>query len=158
MSIPHKASEDVEYNGMNIPQGALILPSVWWFLNDPQVYPEPDMFDPERFLAPRDEPNPIRHAFGHGRRICPGRFLADTNIYLNIAQTLATFNITKAVNERGEEIDVDVKPKPGMLSHVTDFQFQISPRSQKHVDLIRRFEAEHPWEESDAHLLEGVGG
>lgn len=156
MGFPHTATDDLEYNGLHIPKGAYLLPNVWWFLHDPEVYADPGAFDPERFLSPRNEPDPSRHAWGYGRRMCAGRFFADTSLYLNIVQTLATFNITKAVGADGEEVEVHVKVKPGVLSYVTDFEFEITPRSEKHAELVRQVEREHPWEEGDAHLLESV--
>ena len=155
MGFPHTTTDNVEYNGLHIPKGAYLLPNVWWFLHDPEVYADPDSFSPERFLHPRNEPDPSRHAWGYGRRMCPGRFFSDTSLYLNIAQTLATFNITKAVGADGKEVGVDVKVKPGVLSYVTEFEFEITPRSEQHAESIRRIEKEHPWEEGDAYLLEG---
>ncbi|OBT75491.1 hypothetical protein VF21_04923 [Pseudogymnoascus sp. 05NY08] len=153
MGFPHAVDGDIEYNGLHIPKGALLLPAVWWFLHNPEVYSDPASFDPERFLSPRNEPDPDTEGFGYGRRICPGRFFADSSLYINMVQTLATFKITKSIGNDGKEIAVDVKPKPGILSYPTEFQFQAAPRSQKHVDLIRRVELEHPFEAGDAGLL-----
>lgn len=153
MGFPHAVDADIEYNGLHIPKGALLLPAVWWFLHDPEVYADSASFDPERFLSPRNEPDPDTEGFGYGRRICPGRFFADSSLYINIVQTLATFNIAKSVGKDGKEIAVDVKPKPGILSYPTEFQFHAVPRSQKHVQLIRRVELEHPFETSDAGFL-----
>lgn len=162
MGFPHAATEDIEMeynNGLHlIPKGAIILPSVWWFLQDPDVHPDPEIFDPDRFLEPRNEPDPMTEeaAFGFGRRICPGRFFADSSLYLNIAQSLAVFNIRKAVDKNGKEIEVDARPKPGILTYPTEFDFQIEPRSEGHVQLIRQLEREHPWEASDAGLLDNM--
>lgn len=153
MGFPYTADDDVEYNGLHIPKSAYLLPAVWWFLHDPKVYADSKSFDPERFLSPRNEPDPGVEGFGYRRRICPGRFFADSSLYLNIVQALATFNINKAVDSNGMEIDVDVKPQPGILSYPRKFQFKVTPRSQQHIDLIRRFEANHPVEASDAELL-----
>jgi cytochrome P450 len=154
MGFPHTADEDIQYNNTHIPKGAYLLPAVWWFLHDPAVYAEPEKFDPERFLSPRNEPDPGLQAFGYARRICPGRFFADASLYLNIVKCLAAFNIKRALDRNGEEIAVDVKPKPGILSYPTEFQFKVLPRSQAHVDLIRRIEAEVSRDEGDAELLE----
>ncbi|KAF5681229.1 hypothetical protein FHETE_18 [Fusarium heterosporum] len=154
MGFPHTADEDIQYDNIYIPRGSYILPAVWWFLHDPVVYSEPDKFDPERFLSPRNEPDPSTEAFGYGRRICPGRFFADSSLYLNIVKSLTAFNIEKATNQNGEEITVDVKPKPGILSYPTEFQYKISPRSQLHVDLIRRLDVDLARQEGDAQLLE----
>lgn len=156
MGFPHTTTDDVEHNGLHIPKGAILLPAVWWFLHDPEVYSNPELYDPHRFLPPRNEPDPMTEAFGYGRRICPGRFFADSSLYLNIAQSLAAFNISKAVGEDGKEIDMDVKPKPGVLSYPTEFRFQITPRSEKHVELIKKFEIKYPCEAGDAEQLESL--
>ncbi|KAF5023001.1 hypothetical protein F66182_4959 [Fusarium sp. NRRL 66182] len=156
MGFPHTADKDIQYNNIHIPKGAYLLPAVWWFLHDPDVYAEPDKFDPERFLSPRNEPDPALEAFGFGRRICPGRFFADASIYLNIVKCLATFNFSRAIDENGQEIAVAVKPKAGILSYPTEFQCKIAPRSQRHADMIRRMEAEMSQEEGDATLLDTI--
>jgi cytochrome P450 len=44
------------------------------------VYSEPLKFKPERFLADKAEKDPITISFGWGRRICPGRFLAENRL------------------------------------------------------------------------------
>ncbi|KAK6543504.1 hypothetical protein TWF694_000250 [Orbilia ellipsospora] len=154
MGFPHTADEDIEYNDYLIPKGAYLLPAVWWFLHDPEVYANPEAFDPERFLAPRNEPDPVSDAFGYGRRICPGRFFADTGLYLSIANSLAIFNIGKSVTENGNEIAVEAKAKPGILNYVGKFQFHVTPRSQEHIDIVKRLEMELPQEEHDADALD----
>ena len=156
MCFPHTATEDVEYNGLRIPKGAYLLPNVWWFLHDPDVHADPEDFDPERFLPPRNEPDPVDAAFGFGRRICPGRFFADSSMYINIVQSLAVFDFSKAVDKNGREIEVDIKPKPGILMYPNEFDFKITPRSEKHVELIKKAEREHPAEAGDAEHLDSV--
>lgn len=157
MGFPHTVTEDLEFNGLYIPKGASIIAAIWWFLHDPDVYADPESFDPDRFLPPRNEPDPTTEVFGYGRRICPGRFFADSSLFLNIAQSLAAFNITKAVGEDGKAVEVDnVKPKPGILTYLTEFKARVEPRSKKHAELIRRLEQEHPWEAGDAERLDRI--
>jgi hypothetical protein len=68
-------------------------------LHDPAAYPEPDSFRPERFINPdgslRDDPV-LTSAFGVGKRICPGRHLADATIFIAVASLLSVFNIEKS--------------------------------------------------------------
>ena len=115
-------------------------------------------FNPERFLDLDEHPaEPDSHAFafGFGRRICPGRLLADSSLYLTVVKTLATFKITKVV-ENGEEIEPVAEMLPGIISHPVPFKTNISPRSPKHAQLIRSFEIENPWQKSDAEVLENI--
>lgn len=64
-------------------------------LNDPETYPSPATFDPTRYLATVPQRDPRTICFGFGRRACPGRELAETSIFLFVAMTLATFDITR---------------------------------------------------------------
>lgn len=153
MGLPHVAQEDIIVDKYTIPQGAYLLPAVWWFCHDPARYPEPEKFDPSRYLEPRNEPDPKSVTFGFGRRICPGRFFADTSILLTIAHTLAVFDIGKAVDERGNPVDVQLEPQPGAICHPKAFKYSISPRSEKHTELIKNVAAGPIEEKSDAALL-----
>lgn len=153
MGFPHVATEDLEFEGYRIPKGAMIMPAVWWFLHDPTVYAEPESFDPSRYLSPRNEPDPSPDAFGFGRRKCGGRIFAENGLFLNIAMTLATLTISKAVGQDGQEIEVEVKPKPGILMYPTEFDFKVAPRSEKHRELIEGLESLYPFEASDAELM-----
>lgn len=153
MGFPHTATEEFLYEGHRIPKGAIIMPAVYWFLHDPSVYANPDVFDPDRFLSPRNEPDPTTEAFGFGRRICPGRFFADQGLFLNIAMTLACFNIKRPIGEDGKEVEVDVQPKPGVLTYPTEFGFNVVPRSDKHKQLIEGLARKHPFETSDAEFI-----
>lgn len=154
ISVPHAVDEEFIYNGYRIPKGAYLIPSIWWFLHNPDVYSEPSSFDPERYLEPRKEPEPSGH-FGFGRRTCPGRFLAMESLFITICHILAAFKISKAVDEEGKEIEPKVEPLPGLVSHPAPFSYSIKPRSLGHVDLIRAVEVDNPWAKSDAVLLEG---
>jgi cytochrome P450 len=62
------------------------------------LYPEPETFNPERFLnadgSLRDDPI-LTSAFGFGKRICPGRHLADATLFLVVASLFSTFNIER---------------------------------------------------------------
>ncbi|KAL4967701.1 cytochrome P450 [Aspergillus stella-maris] len=156
MGFPHTATDDIEYNGMLIPKDSLLVPAVWHFTHDPKIYVDPEVFDPERFFSPRNEPDPETEVWGYGRRACAGRVFADANLYLNIVQTLAVFSFKKAFDEDGGEVDVDIKLKPGVLGYPTEFAYRVEPRSQRHVELVREFEAKIPWEEGDEGLLESM--
>ncbi|KAG5990599.1 hypothetical protein E4U54_004071, partial [Claviceps lovelessii] len=95
IATTHVTEEEMILSGYRIPKGAYILPSVWWFMHDPATYPNPSEFDPSRFMEPRNEPDPEDHVFGYGRRICPGRHLADDTLYLTISRLIAAFNLTR---------------------------------------------------------------
>ena len=84
-------------------------------LHDPEAYPEPDEFKPERFLnedgTVRDDPM-LSLVFGAGKRICPGRHLVEATLFIVASSILSVFNVTKAKDENGNEIPVKVKMAP----------------------------------------------
>ncbi|KAF2635053.1 cytochrome P450 [Massarina eburnea CBS 473.64] len=161
MGIPHCSIAEDTCRGYRIPKGAIILPNIWHFTHDPAVYPEPMTFRPERFLdcnlsAHSVEPDPRNFVFGYGRRICPGRYIADNAMFITIAQSLAVFDIRKAVDQNGVQVDPVIQFEPGVISHPVPYRCDIKPRSKMHEELIKASEKEYPWEESDAEVLENV--
>jgi hypothetical protein len=151
--FPHMVSKEFVYNGYTIPKGAIIFAGIWWICRDPETYNEPDVFEPARFLDPRNEPNPNSEVFGYGRRVCSGRRLADMSIFLTIAQTLAAFNISKAADERGQDINVKLTANTGFINRPVDFPYRLEPRDAKYVDVIRQVQVEHPRGKSHAQFL-----
>ncbi|KAG9496564.1 hypothetical protein J7337_011340 [Fusarium musae] len=153
MGAVHTADEDIHYKDFVIPKGASLLPATWWFLHDPEIYSDPTSFDPDRYLEPRNEPHPNFASFGFGRRVCPGRFLADESLFISISRLLAAFEIKKAVDGRGNEIEPQISVTPGLISHIRDFPYDIEPRSEKYAAMMRQVEDDHPWEQADATFL-----
>ncbi|RPD62683.1 CyP450 monooxygenase [Lentinus tigrinus ALCF2SS1-6] len=139
-SIPHVATEDIEYDGYFIPAGTVLIPNTWACLHDPETYPDPDRFIPERFLKDgnlnSDAPDPARFAFGYGRRICPGRYFADNSLFINIAMVLHTFNVTPPVDKNGEPIHIELKMAEGLICYPEDCRCTIKPRSEQARQLI----------------------
>ncbi|KAI3326205.1 cytochrome P450 oxidoreductase OrdA-like protein [Xylariaceae sp. AK1471] len=156
MGVAHTASADDVVDGYHIPKGAIIIPNVWWMTHDPAVYHEPSTFNPSRYLGPNPALDPTIHTFGYGRRICPGRHLADSTVWLTIARTLAVFDIRKGLDESGCEIRPSTVFTPSIISHPEPFRVTIKPRSSQHEVLIRQVEKLHPWEKSSAHELESI--
>src|SRR6202000_3282184 len=79
-------------------------------LHDPERYPDPEEFKPERFLnedgTVRVDPT-LALVFGVGRRSWPGRHLLHATCFIVAAAVLTTFNVTKAKDESGNEIPVN---------------------------------------------------
>ncbi|KAJ6104104.1 hypothetical protein N7523_010424 [Penicillium sp. IBT 18751x] len=155
MGLPHMSTADDTYGKYFIPKGSIILANIWAMMHDPEVYPDPMAFQPERYLGETPAPDPHALVFGFGRRVCPGRFLADNTLFLSVAQSLAAFNISRA-RQGGAEITIP-QFEPGVISHASPFQCDIKPRSSELEALILSVEQEHPWEESDAAELQKVG-
>jgi cytochrome P450 len=130
-------TEDDIYKGYFIPKNTLLFPASASLTHDPEVYHSPMEFKPERFFEPFNEPPPTDIVFGFGRRACPGRWIADQTIFLAIAQTLAVFDVKKALDENGNEIDVEYEQLPGVIARVKPFPHRIVLRSEKHGKFLQ---------------------
>ena len=71
-STPNRAMQDDIYRGYFIPRGAIVIQNVWAIFRDPNIYPDPETFNPDRFLKDgKINPlvlNPEDRVFGAGRR------------------------------------------------------------------------------------------
>ena len=80
-------------------------------LHDPEAYPDPEEFKPERFLkedgSVRDDPA-LSLVFGVGKRICPGRHLVNATVFIVACSVLSVFNVSKAKDKNGNEIPVNI--------------------------------------------------
>ncbi|KAF8504862.1 cytochrome P450-like protein [Russula emetica] len=110
-------------------------------LHDPEVYPDPEEFKPERFInedgSVRDDPI-LSFVFGYGKRICPGRHFVDATIFIVISSMISVFNVTKAKDENGHEIPVKaaVTADRGVVIHPEEFECSILPRDKVAEDLV----------------------
>ncbi|KLO17442.1 cytochrome P450 [Schizopora paradoxa] len=139
--LAHLSKRDDTYNGYFIPAKSIMLPNQWAMLHDPEEYPEPSIFRPERFLpgiGERVQRDPAKVAFGFGRRICPGRFMAENTVFIMAVQILAVFDICKALNDKGEVIEPEVKfTHDGVARYPLPFECAIKPRSREAIELLR---------------------
>ncbi|KAF9230049.1 cytochrome P450 [Melanogaster broomeanus] len=83
--ITHRATEDIIWRGHIIPAGATVLGCHWAISRDPIAYPNPEKFDPQRWLDPNGQ---LRTdlwfcTYGFGRRVCPALHLANRSIYIS---------------------------------------------------------------------------
>ncbi|KZT12638.1 cytochrome P450 [Laetiporus sulphureus 93-53] len=138
LGVPHQSIADDEYLGRHIPGGTMIVPNIWSMTRNPHPYPDPETFRPERFdeldATTLDLHDPSKLVFGFGRRICPGRYLADSTIWLVMVSILACFDISKAVDEEGNEITPTASFDSAAVRHTKPFKCKISPRSHFNVE------------------------
>ncbi|OSX58657.1 hypothetical protein POSPLADRAFT_1060549 [Postia placenta MAD-698-R-SB12] len=145
LGIPHSLMDDCQYNQFRLPGGSKLIFNQWAMTRDETIYPSPDEFIPERFqsdenglkgMEPVEDPRGI--VFGFGRRICPGRHMADNSVWLAIVTVTAMLSISKAVAADGKEIlPVPTVPsRPDPIRSYEEFKCIIRPRSQAIVTTI----------------------
>ncbi|UKZ87887.1 uncharacterized protein TrAFT101_003659 [Trichoderma asperellum] len=87
-------SSDVQYHQWRIPAGVPISMTSRLHHEDPQLFPEPLTFRPDRWLQPDSKRlRKYLSPFGLGSRICPGMHLAFYEIYIAIAYIFTHFDV-----------------------------------------------------------------
>ncbi|KJZ74418.1 hypothetical protein HIM_06228 [Hirsutella minnesotensis 3608] len=133
--IPHCSVEDDEYMGYVIPKDTTIIANVGLMAHDPEVFPEPRQFKPERWI---DSQGIHDNTFGYGRRACIGQNLAKSHLFLVTARLLWVFRFSHQYRD-GHKVDVDPWATDGCsVTAPKPFEASLQPRSPKHRDLIER--------------------
>ncbi|THH17276.1 hypothetical protein EW146_g3521 [Bondarzewia mesenterica] len=172
LGLPRATMQDDVYDGYWIPRGTTILPNIWAMFHDEAKYPDAFAFRPERFEDQKKNTelgiNDLPHiVFGFGRRVCPGRWLALDNLWINIASLLSVYNISKPKDTNGTIIEPEVDfvsslvkcvillkcvavvvdvtivdDLPYTHSHPKSFKCSLIPRSETALALIKQTENE----------------
>lgn len=139
LGAPRAATRDIEYKGYLIPKGATVIINQWAMDHDENVYGDPFVFRPQRWI---DNPDLPHFPFGYGLRRCPGQFLAKDFLFLNTARLFWAYNIGRPV-ENGKEVDLDLaeimKPRRdgSGFNQVPPFKASIIVRNVKRQEVFK---------------------
>jgi cytochrome P450 len=124
LGIPHATSNDDVYGGYFIPKGAIVMVNQWALSRDENVFPDASRFDPSRHLTDDGklkDPFVNHFAFGHARRICPGRWFAENSFWTAVAAILAVLRIDHAKDSNGDIIEVKPEFTGNLVIHPEPF-------------------------------------
>ena len=110
--IPRVCSADVQYKQFFLPAGTPISMSPNFFHQDPAIFPEPESYRPERWLAGPAEVERLEkfwNPFGNGSRSCGGRPMAFEIIFRGVANIFSRYKIDF------EGCDAEYCAKEGMM-------------------------------------------
>jgi cytochrome P450 len=92
---PRLTKREVQIGGVTYPPGVVLLASAYLIHHDPEIYPEPRAFRPERFLG--TSPGTYTWIpFGGGRRRCLGASFAVQEMKVVLRAALGRFDVTAA--------------------------------------------------------------
>ncbi|TEB33469.1 O-methylsterigmatocystin oxidoreductase [Coprinellus micaceus] len=133
VGVAHAAVEDDIYDGYFIPKGTIVFGHSWHMLHNPDIYPDPFTFNPDRFLQNgrmrKDILDPYSTAFGFGRRICPGRHFSHDTVFALISSVLAYFELSPPKDDNGINIPLKWELEEGVLVLPKRFQCEFTPRT-----------------------------
>lgn len=98
-----RALNDFEYNGVTYKAGTCIMAPTLQIHMDPRYWPEPEKFDPDRFLPENvaTRPTMAYQPFGDGPRNCVGRRLSLLELRYTMARVVEKFKMTLGESQKG---------------------------------------------------------
>jgi cytochrome P450 len=134
---PRLVKQRVEIGGVNYPPGVVLIASAFLVHHDPDIYPYPYSFRPERFLESEGGQGPGTYTwlpFGGGRRRCLGASFAMLEMKI----------VLRAVIERNLLMPVGDRPETARRRSIT-----ISPSRGCEIELRARPRTERKPEAAD---------
>lgn len=110
-------SADALPSGTGVSAGAMVYLSPYVLQRSPRLWPDPERFDPDRFLpdAVRARPRYAYFPFGGGPHVCIGESLALTQILAVLERLVTWFRFTVAPGwEVTPEAGLTLRPKGGL--------------------------------------------
>jgi sterol 22-desaturase len=106
--VPYLVKKDFPVTeGYTVKKGSMIIPSVWPATHDPEAYPNPDTFDPERWIT-GDAEKQVKNwlVFGTGPHYCLGQTYAQLNLMAMIGKASMELDWVHHPTPVSEDIEV----------------------------------------------------
>lgn len=100
LSMPRSTTAEANVREFTIPKDTVVFVNLWSVHHDPEVWKNPDVFDPRRFLDGQGQVIDPKFLdgfmpFSAGRRKCPGEVLVMKTICVFLAALLHSFRLTQ---------------------------------------------------------------
>ncbi|OJD29314.1 cytochrome p450 61 [Diplodia corticola] len=106
--VPYMAKKAFKISeNYTVPKGAMVIPTTYLALHDAEAYPNPDSFEPERWItgdAEKQTKNWL--VFGTGPHYCLGQVYAVNNLIAMVGKASMELDWTHKVTPLSEEIKV----------------------------------------------------
>lgn len=146
--IPHASVKDDIYEGYHIPAGSVMHPLEWSISRDPEVFHEPDVWNPMRWLETKypTYQEPLTKfptitgysQFGYGRRTCQGMGVTEADLFVGLGSMAWMF----AMHADTEDVEDEAEADETFTKHVAEqksLQVQsaaVRPQTPPNEDVI----------------------
>lgn len=116
-----QAAHDTTLGGETLKQGRVVIVNIWGVHHNPDIYPDPWAFNPDRFTPEFEKslPKSAYLPFGNGPRVCIGNAFAMMEAKIALAVLGQRFRLTLKPGHPVEPQDMfTLRPKYGMLMDV----------------------------------------
>jgi len=126
LALPHYTLKDTTVGGYYIPANTTVIVNLYGAHMDPEVFPEPEVFRPERFL---DENGKVTGrernvSFSFGKRACIGQELARQEVFLFCSTLVHQF---KMLPPEGQE-KIIAHERVFLTNSPSPFKVRLMPR------------------------------
>ncbi|KAL0292145.1 UNVERIFIED_CONTAM: cytochrome [Sesamum calycinum] len=107
--VPRESMEEITIGGLTIPEKTRVFINAWAVGRDPESWPDPERFEPERFVDSDVDfkgQNFELIPFGAGRRICPAITFGSASVAICLAQLVHSFDWELPPGIRAEDLDM----------------------------------------------------
>ncbi|KAL6860518.1 RNA polymerase C-22 sterol desaturase [Amphichorda felina] len=109
LMVPYEVKKSFPISdSYTVPKGAMVIPTTYMALHDPEVYDNPDEFDPERYYSGDAEEKGAKNylVFGTGPHYCLGQVYAQLNLALFLGKASVLLDWKHHPTPLSEEIKV----------------------------------------------------
>ncbi len=117
-TLVRHAHDPTTLDGQDVPAGHLVAVSIWGVHHNPDVWPDPGRFDPDRF-GTGDVGRYDHVPFGGGPRGCIGQHLATAELVVAVATLVRAFRLESELDEPVLDVAVALRPKGALPCRVT---------------------------------------
>jgi cytochrome P450 len=137
-TVGRQAIEEDEILGYRIPAGSSVMVLISMIHRDPRVWPNPEGYDPNRFLPEntKGRPRQAYMPFGAGRRVCVGSTFATVEATLLAAMISRKlrFDMPSGAETEAEAV-ITLRPKNGLPMHVFHRRHEALEETSEESDL-----------------------
>ncbi|KAL6245054.1 hypothetical protein RBB50_007829 [Rhinocladiella similis] len=148
LGVPRLLEEDDEWNGYYLPKGAVIHAVDLALARNPELYPDPETYRPERWLQKEfptykepltEHPRLMgHHGFGMGRRMCPGIEVTEAELLVACGSIVGCFELLPPMDANGQpKWPESYKFTPNLIGGPLPFEMDVKARNPEKAERIK---------------------